>query len=345
MTPTQHVSLVAIADCVISTLHGIYDVLNAVALLHARDGAGERDPPFHVEIVGMSAGPVGLASGLSATAHRGFREVDSTDIVIVPSVLLGEEGWRTGRYAELVAWLSEAHRRGALICSACSGVFLIAETGLLDGVQTTVHWNYAACFRRLYPAVPLCPDKALVIAGARSELISSGASTSWHDLVLYLIARHAGPTAAQTVAKFFALQWHHEGLKPYIVFQARLDHGDGAIREAQLWLSTHFPVANPVEEAVRRSGLSDRTFKRRFSQATGYAPLAYVQQLRIEDAKRRLERTRDPVDDIGWRVGYEDPAFFRRLFKRLTGLAPGSYRRQFQIPGYDPNGKETSAAR
>src|SRR5690606_19224581 len=116
--------------------------------------------------------------------------------------------------------------------------------------------------------------------------------------------------------------------------EGRQDHGDAAILEIQQWLATHYSVADPVEEAVRRSGMAERTFKRRFANATGHAPLAYVQLLRIEEAKRRLERGSDPIEEIGWQVGYEDPAFFRRLFRRLTGVSPGQYRRQFRIPDY-----------
>ena len=134
------------------------------------------------------------------------------------------------------------------------------------------------------------------------------------------------------MARYFALQWHHDGLAPYIVFRGRTDHGDAVVGEAQEWLASHFSVASPVEEMVKRSGLAERTFKRRFSQATGFAPIDYVQRLRIEDAKRRLERTDAPADEISWKVGYEDPAFFRRLFKRLTGLTPGAYRKRFQVP-------------
>jgi transcriptional regulator GlxA family with amidase domain len=153
-------------------------------------------------------------------------------------------------------------------------------------------------------------------------------------LVLYLIARHVGATAAQTVARFFALQWHHDGLAPYIVFQGRKDHGDTVVTDAQGWLSTHFSVVSPVDQLVRRSGLAERTFKRRFTEATGFAPIEYVQRLRIEDAKRRLERTDASADEISWQVGYEDAAFFRRLFKRFTGLTPGAYRRRFQVPAF-----------
>jgi AraC-like DNA-binding protein len=94
------------------------------------------------------------------------------------------------------------------------------------------------------------------------------------------------------------------------------------------------PVANPLEEMIRRSGRTGRTFKRRFTSATGFSPIAYVQRLRIENAKRRLERTEAAVDEISWQIGYEEPAFFRRLFKRITGLAPGAYRRRFKTPDY-----------
>jgi transcriptional regulator GlxA family with amidase domain len=162
--------------------------------------------------------------------------------------------------------------------------------------------------------------------------VTSGASMSWHDLVVYLIAHHVSPTAAQTVARFFALQWHRDGLAPFMIFDGRTDHGDATILAAQQWLAKSFSIADPVEEMVRRSGLAERTFTRRFAQATGHAPLAYVQQLRVEDAKRRLERTQDSVEEVGWRVGYEDQAFFRRLFKRATGITPGQYRKQFRIP-------------
>jgi transcriptional regulator GlxA family with amidase domain len=123
-------------------------------------------------------------------------------------------------------------------------------------------------------------------------------------------------------------------LTPFITFEGKSDHGDAEIAAAQRWLAEHFSVANPVEAMVERSRLAERTFKRRFTAATGVAPLEYVQRLRVEDAKRRLERTDAPVDEIGWRVGYEDAAFFRRLFKRTTGMAPGAYRKRFRIPQF-----------
>lgn len=327
-----HVSLVALPDVALSTLAGLFDVLHGAGL--TAFGLGSGPDPFRVEVVGERAGRLMLASGVPFEVKRGFDEVDATDIVIVPSVVVDPTGWRQGRYPGLVDWVKRMHAQGAVLCSACSGIFLLAETGLFDGRDATVHFIYARQFGELYPQVPVHPERVLVVSGRHEDLVSSGASTTWHDLALYLIARHAGATAAQQVARMFALQWHQDGLAPFIVFEGRSDHGDGEIQSAQQWLQKNFSVAAPVEEMIKRSRLAERTFKRRFTAATGLAPIAYVQRLRIEDAKRRLERTDAPVDEISWRVGYEDPAFFRRLFKRTTGMAPGAYRKRFRIPEF-----------
>ncbi|WP_105386400.1 GlxA family transcriptional regulator [Neorhizobium alkalisoli] len=332
-----HVSLVAIPDAVVSTLSGVFDVMNAFSVFPP-PGASKLQP-FEVEIVGLEAGPLPLASRVPMTVHRSIAEVETTEIIIVPSILLATDGWEKGRYPELVAWIGSMHDKGALLCSACSGIFLLAETGLFDGADATVHFGYADAFTRTFPRVRIHPERVLVVSGSREDLITSGASMTWHDLVLYLIARHAGAAAAQAIARSFALQWHQDGLAPYIVFEGRRDHGDTAVRSAQDWIASHFSIANPLEEMILHSGLTERTFKRRFTSATGVSPIGYVQRLRIEEAKRRLERTDLSVDEISWQVGYEEPAFFRRLFRRVTGLAPGAYRKRFRIPDYARSGQ------
>jgi transcriptional regulator GlxA family with amidase domain len=327
----RHVSLVALPDATVSTLFGLFDAMNASGLMDMASLPSAAPKPFDVEIVGEALGPMRLASGISVEVLRTIDAIETSDIVIVPSIVLRTDGWRTGRYPRLVEWLRAMHNRGAVLCSACSGIFLLGETGLYDGKDATVHFAYARALAALYPSMTIHPERTLVIAGRREELVSSGASTTWHDLVLYLTARFAGATLAQDVARTFAMQWHQDGLTPYIVFEGRVDHGDAEIQRAQSWLRDHFSVANPVEEMIKRSRLAERTFKRRFAAATGLTPITYVQRLRVEDAKRRLERTDAPVDEISWRVGYEDSAFFRRLFKRTTGVAPGAYRKRFRI--------------
>lgn len=328
------VSLLAIPDAMASSINGPYEVLRSFELLGTVDRAIPAVSPFAPEIVAPSTRAIRTASGLLVHPHRALDAVDRTDIVIVPSMMVAGGEWETGRYPAVVDWLARVHARGAMLCSACSGVLLLAETGLLEGRDATIHWAYARTFRRNYPRVRLHLEKVLVVTGDRQQFVMSGASASWHDLLLYLIARRVGPTAAQAIAKFLLLQWHVEGQGPYVVFEPPLDHGDSAVLAAQRWLAAHFSVGSPVEEMTKRSGLASRSFKRRFTSATGLTPIAYVQHLRIEDAKRRLERTDASVEEISWKVGYEDPAYFRRLFKRVAHITPGAYRRKFRVPDF-----------
>ena len=327
---TLDVSVIALPDTGVATMFGVLDVLNSFGVMGIGDPAAPA--PFRARIVGAEAGPLMGVSGIPVPVSEAVAEIDRTDIVIVPSIVLGPDGWKSGRYPGLVDWASRMHEQGALLCSACSGIFLLAETGRFDDRDVTVHYDYATQLRATHPDVRVHPERALMVTGTRDELVTSGASTTWHDLVLYLTGRFAGASLAQETARMFALQWHQDGLAPYMVFEGRTDHGDAVVADAQDWLSAHYSVAAPVEQLVVRSGLAERTFKRRFTEATGVSPLAYVQRLRVEEAKRRLEQTEDSVEAIGWHVGYEDPAFFRRLFKRVTGLPPGAYRKRFRVP-------------
>jgi transcriptional regulator GlxA family with amidase domain len=331
--PTR-IRIVATPDSGVSPVTGLFEVLRSVTPLIAPEDrrAGARRP-FDVEIVAESAGVIDSASGLAITAQRSVDEVTETDVVIVPSMEFGREGeWTAGRYPKLVRWLREMYAGGATICSACTGANLTAESGLLDGNQATVHWMSENSFRRRHPKVLLRLDEVLVVSGDGGRLITSGAATAWHDLALYLIARHIGPATAQAVARFMLWEWHRDGQAAFQVFGPPTDHGDAAVLSAQRGIAEDFAVAAPVEEMVRWSGLAPRTFKRRFKAATGHTPIAYVQRIRVERAKRMLETSDEPIEEISWAVGYEDPASFRRLFKRLTGLTPGAYRQRFQIP-------------
>lgn len=327
-----HLSLIAVPDSLMWPVSGLYEVLNSFPLISGFYDAIPETPPFVVEIVAPTRSLTRAASGLPLNPDRTIDEIGSTDIIIAPSMFVENNEWIPGRHAEMVKWLTEMHRHGARLCSACSGALLLAETGLLDGKEATIHWAFAPTFRRNFPDVQLRLERVLVITGQRRELVMSGASAGWHDLVLYLVASHLGPAVAQALGKFLLLQWHPHGQGPYVTFQEPIEHGDEVVAKLQGWLRSEYRAANPVERMQALSGLPGRSFKRRFKQATGYAPLEYVQQLRVEEAKRRLERTDRPIEEIGYNVGYDNPAFFRRLFKRITGVTPSGYRRKFRLP-------------
>lgn len=324
------VTLVASADAQVSPLSGLYETFHAFPLLTSFEPDLPAQP-FEVEIVAADAGCTHGASGLPLGASRTCEEVQHTDIAIVPLMTLDGAEWQPGRYPGVVEWLRRMHRQGTTLCSACTGVLLLAETGLLDGGEATIHWAFAPTFRRNFPQVRLRTGAALVTSGTRDEFTMTGGVMSWHDLALFLIARTVGRSAAQAAARMLMLQWHSDGQAPYVGFAPSLDHGDTLVRELQQWLHTHYMVPNPVEEMLGRSQLPIRTLERRFRRATGSSPLAYVQNVRIAEAKRRLERSDVAVETIARAVGYENTAFFRRVFKRSTRITPAAYRRTLQI--------------
>lgn len=327
-----HVTLIATPDTQVSPLSGLYETFNAFPLLGGFE-PGLPQKPFEVEIATPEPGDVRGASGLPLGAHCACEDIERTDIVIVPLMMVEGPDWVTGRYPQLVEWLRCQYDRSAILASACTGVLLLAETGLLDGREATIHWAFAPTFRRNFPAVRLRTEEVLITAGDKGDLVMTGGVMSWHDLALYLIARYVGPIAAQAMARMLMLEWHGEGQAPYIEFTPGFDHGDGLVAELQQWLEERYMIANPVEEMTAGSGLTRRTLERRFRKATGHSPIVYVQQMRIREARRLLERTDMPVEEIGIAVGYENTAFFRRVFQRTTRLTPGGYRRKFRIPG------------
>jgi transcriptional regulator GlxA family with amidase domain len=213
-----------------------------------------------------------------------------------------------GGHREVAPWLRQMHARGAHLWSAGAGAWMLAEAGLLDGRDATTNRAFVAAFRRDYPRIRLHAEQRLIVvaAGSSAELVMAGGGSSWEDLALALVARYAGPDLCL----------------------APTNHDDAAVRDLQNWLRIHYAVSSPVDVMTRRSGLSRSSFTRRFKRATGYSPLDYVQRLRVEEAKRRLERSDDPIDEICWSIGYEEAPFFRQLFRRLTRLSPADYRRR-----------------
>lgn len=327
-----HISIAAIPEAG-TTLLGAAELFGAVGV--AWPEAVERKPAqpvFDVRIVSEDGGPMTKGASWSVRANDAIADVERTDVIFVPSLWLMPGETFAGRYGAMKEWIVGQYRRGAIVCGACTGVLLLADSGVLDGATATTHWAYEDTMRRHYPRVSLRADKVLVESGVDGRLVTTGGHGTWYDAILHLIGRTAGREAAMQTAKFFLLQWHTDGQLPYRAFQEPLQHGDATVRECQEWLRRNFTQPNPVEAVERQSGVAPRSFKRRFKKATGMTVIDYVQRLRVEQARGMLEGGEATVDDISWRVGYEDVAFFRRLFKRVTGLTPKEYRRKFQLP-------------
>lgn len=226
----------------------------------------------------------------------------------------------------IVAWVQAAHAAGSLCCAACAGVFFLAEAGLLDGRPATTHWGLVEQFSRSYPAVNLTPQRLLVDGGS---YICAGGVTAYFDLALHLVTRLASRELALHCARVLLLDPGRTEQTPYMELLATHPHGDTLIAHAQQWLETHHTRPLHLHELAAHLHCTERTLHRRFRKATGLAPVAYLQALRVEHAKRLLESTTLPASSIAQEVGYQDtPAFFR-VFHSLTELTPGEYRRRF----------------
>ncbi|UUX50871.1 helix-turn-helix domain-containing protein [Nisaea acidiphila] len=328
------VALVCLPETEASTLYGVADALAASGgLWRAMVGAGA-DPEcaFAPFTVGTEAGQVMTSFGFPVVAQKSFDQAEAPDIVYIPSLLVSDIMEFSEKYRATSEWIREQYQRGALIAAACSGALLLAETGLLDGAEATSHWAAAPALRQRHPDIRLIEQRILCFAGDGHRLVTAGGSSSWQDLCLYLIMRFAGMETAREVSRLFLFQWHLDGQSPYSVLQRNVTHEDAVISAAQVWLGDNYDQPGALSDAIAGSGLNPRTFNRRFNAATGYAPSAYLQQLRTEEAKQLLETTAMPIVEIAESVGYTDETSFRRLFKKQVGMTPANYRRKFKFP-------------
>jgi len=324
--------IVALPETAGSALYGMVDVLSAAGVLWQELSRAEGAAPLiRPRIVGLSRRGFRCGNGIPVSPDAAVGEDPAADIVILPELWLSPDDDLDGRYPELLAWIRRRHAAGAAIYSACSGAVLLAATGLLSGREATSHWGYEDLFRRRFPDVRFRPEPNLVFADPAGRIVTAGGATSWHDLAIHIISRHCSPGEALRVAKAYLLKWHGEGQLPYATLVRRQPHADSVVRKAEDWLAANFSDPHAVASAVKVCGTPERTLKRRFKAATGSGLLEYVQNLRMEEAKRRLERdAAASFEAISADVGYENPAFARRLFKRATGLTPGQYRRMFR---------------
>lgn len=323
--------LLAVPETAGSALYGLYDVLAATGniwhtLVRSPDGRTLIQP----RIVAATTDPFHCGNGIPVEPELDIAAAAHADILILPELWLGPDEDIEGRYPELIEWIRKLHRQGTYIYSVCSAAIMLAATGLLNGREATSHWAYADLFRQRYPDIRFRPEPNLCFADPGGRVVTAGGITSWHDLAIHIISRHCSPGEAMHIAKVYLLKWHNEGQLPYATLVRHSPHADSVVRKVEDWLSEHFREKHCIARVVEMSQVPERSLKRRFKAATGTSLIEYIQNLRVEEAKRQLETAATAVDEISAGAGYEDPAFFRRLFKRTTGLTPSQYRRMFQ---------------
>jgi transcriptional regulator GlxA family with amidase domain len=324
------IGILVFPETTAAVVYGMYDMF----LSAGRDWGiivdGDPGPELlQVLIVARTRDPVEICNGVRIVPHASIEDCPPLDVICLPEVALPPGAPLAERYREEIDWLRQRYEQGAALASACSGAMLFAEAGLLNGWDATTHWAWCDIMQAQFPEIKVHPQRALVVTGEGQRLIMAGGGSSWLDLALYLIARTIDVDAAMHVARVNLIDWHHIGQQPFARLARTRQVDDAIIARCQAWIAEHYEEANPVTSMVRLSGLAERTFKRRFQQATGMAPLEYVHAMRLEEAKQMLEASDLPVEAIANEVGYEDAGFFSRLFKRKVNLSPAQYRKRF----------------
>lgn len=320
--PPLRVAILSLPESGTMAAFGLHEVLGS-----AGGEVSSNARAIRPTLVARRTRPFVASSGLRVTPQEDLA-ARGADVLIVCDIHLSSGESPAGRWKQEIDWVRRHLDRGALVCATCSGAVLLAEAGLLDGADAASHWTLADLFRDRYPQVRFRPERILCDSGYGGQLVTTGGASAWQDLALWLIARFCGAQEAARIARLFLLGDRGHGQLPFASMARPRQHNDAVIARVQTWLVKRFTESNPVAAMVARSGLRERSFKRRFSAATGYSPVEYVQALRIEAAKQLLDSGDAGIEDVAAAVGYEDPTFFRRLFKRRVGVSPAQYRRQ-----------------
>lgn len=320
----KKVTILGCYNAMATTIFGPMDIFNQVGRLWNRVQHTPQTPFFEVTIASADGQPVRCTNNVLFQPHCSIETIQETDLIVISSATYIEEILK--RDPSLVPWLRHQYYQGAHVASICTGAFLLAETGVLDGKSATLHWGFAEMFRRKYPQIHLQLDRMFLDQG---RLYCSAGVNAGLDLSLYLVQKFCGPKAAVQGAKTMLLDLQREKQSPYTAFLFAKDHGDAAVVKAQKWIEQHYSETIDYDSLAQKYQMSRRSLERRFKQATRVTPLGYLQQVRVEVAKRLLEEGCQPFDEITDMVGYEDVSFFRKVFMKLTGLKPKEYRQRF----------------
>jgi transcriptional regulator GlxA family with amidase domain len=301
------------------------------------------EPRFRVRSASIGGRPVRPDGPCTIQPDSALEAIGATDLVFVPSAGIGLDEL-LARNRPVVDFLRASRGRGAGLAAVCSGVGLLAEAGLLDGRPATTHWALADEYRARFPRVLWRPDDLVTESDG---IYCGGGVYAAIDLALYLVEKLCDRAAAVQCAKALLLEMPRDCQAGFAVLPMGARHTDAPIQRAEDWIHRHCREEIRFEALARELGMSPRNFIRRFKQATGLAPLEYLQRLRVRAARRLLEERFVTVQEVSSAVGYADVAFFRSVFKRFTGLAPGAYRRRFAgitTPGALGGDREDSGA-
>ena len=290
-----------------------------------------KKPVFEVEYVGLHEYVPANNGEYTIKTDRLLKDVTETDLLIIPPTF-GDTTKGVQANIEAIPYFKKLHANGSSIASLCIGAFLLAETGLLNGKKCSTHWAYINEFRERYPDVEV-EDGAIITE--HDNIYSSGGASSLWNLLLYLVEKFTDRETAIMISKYFALDIGRENQSQFAIFRGQRNHVDTGIQEVQNFIEKNYFDRMTIDSLASLINTGRRTFERRFKEATNNTPIAYIQRVRIEAAKKFFEASRKNVSEIMFDVGYTDTKAFREIFKKITGLTPIEYRNKFARVAYE----------
>jgi transcriptional regulator GlxA family with amidase domain len=304
----------------LSSITGSLEILTTASKYWQRMG---NKPMMEICIAGFMT-ELKLDDGFFSVYPLNIQDIKKTDLLIIPSVNYSDR--LVPENAALIDWIREQYKTGAEIATMCSGAFLLAATGLLEGKSCSTHWNVAANFRRLFPNIKLLTDKLIT---ADKGIYTNGGAFSFLNLILFLVEKYFDRQTAIYCSKIFQIDMDRTSQSPFFIFQTQKNHGDEMICEAQNYIEENLSEKISFEELASKLAISRRNFDRRFIKATGNTPVEYLQRVKVEVAKKTLENGRKSIFEVMNEVGYSDDKAFREVFKKIAGLSPLDYRARF----------------
>ena len=317
-----HISILVVNDAVPASIIDPRYMFTAVNSFLERAG---RLPLFDVQLVGL-AKEVRLNNGSFTVITDAFlQDIKKTDLIFIPA-LSGDMKTALKINEDFVPWIVNQYNTGAKVASLCTGAFLLAATGLLNGKKCSTHWIYANEFREMFPECTLVDDKIIT---EEQGLYSSGGANSYWNLLLYLVEKYTDRQTAIFAAKFFVVEMDRKSQSPFIMFNGQKTHEDEPIKKAQEYIEDNVTEKITIEHLASRFAIGRRHFERRFKKATHNTPVEYMQRVKMEAAKKQLENSRKNVSEVMFEVGYSDTKALRTVFKKITGLSPNDYKNKY----------------
>jgi len=280
---------------------------------------------FKIELAGISKKVEFYGDLFTVKPHTHVSAITRTDLIIIPSLNHNYQKAVKGNQV-LIDWIEKQYKTGAEIASICTGAFLLASSGLLDGRTCSTHWSAAENLKMMFPKVNVQTDKLIT---DENGIYTNGGAYSFLNLLLYLVEKYYDRQTAIFCSKVFQIEIDRQSQSAFTIFTGQKLHDDEMVKKAQAYIESKLDEKISVEDLSTRFAVGRRNFDRRFIKATGNTPLEYSQRVKIESAKKAFETTRKTINEVMYDVGYSDVKAFREVFRKITGMSPLEYRSRY----------------